>query len=131
MLVALAARKAPPASSHHKPRLFTHRLLENRPFRRTARRIVLMRFPKVRYVRWGVAAVSGLVLALGLTGCGGSGPATPAAAAADANATTNAAPAPVKGNAKAKARGGVRVSSTPEEDTSHSVRRKKLKEQGR
>jgi hypothetical protein len=90
-----------------------------------------MRFPKVRFVRWGVAAVSGLVLAGGLTGCGGSEPATPAAAAADANATANAAPAPIKGNAKAKARGGVRVSSTPEEDTSHSVRRQKLKEQGR
>jgi hypothetical protein len=95
-----------------------------------ARRIVLMRFPKVRFVRWGVAAVSGLVLALGLTGCGGSGPATPAAAAdANANTTTSAAPAPIKG--KAKAKGGVRVSSTPEEDTSHSVRRQKLKEQGR
>jgi multidrug efflux pump subunit AcrA (membrane-fusion protein) len=93
-----------------------------------------MRFPKVRFVRWGVAALSGLVLAVGLTGCGGSGPATPVAAAdANANTTTSAAPAPITGKAKAKAKvkSGVRVSATPEEDTSHSVRRKNLKEQGR
>ena len=66
-----------------------------------------------------------VLLAVGvMPGCGGSG--TPAPDATKAATTV----APVKAEPKAK-RGGSRKLEIPDEDTGHSLRRQKQKEQGR
>ena len=85
-----------------------------------------MRFSKTRCGLWGALTSAGL-LAAGVTpGCGGSGAAAPEPDATKAATTV----APVKAEPKAK-RGGSRKLEIPDEDTGHSLRRQKQKEQGR
>ena len=84
-----------------------------------------MRFSKARCGLWGAVTLAGLLAAGVMPGCGGSG--TPAPEPDASKAAAVVATPKAKPQAK-RATGKIVI---PDEDTGHSLRRQKQKEQGR